>query len=75
MTISIPKIIKRESTIALVLSGVIVSGFCGSILGLLKYIADECYCISPESSTKLGICKLGNDAGIIGAAYLYTLSK
>lgn len=40
MTISIPKIIKRESTIALVLSGVIVSGFCASILGLLKYIAD-----------------------------------
>lgn len=44
MTITIPKIIKRESTIALVLSGVIVSGFCGSILGLLKYIAD------PETS-------------------------
>ena len=40
---------------------------------LLKYIADECYCIDPESSTKLGICKLGNDAGIIGAASLYTL--
>jgi len=44
MTIAIPKIIKRESTIALVLSGVIVSGFCASILGLLKYIAD------PEST-------------------------
>lgn len=44
MTISIPKIIKKESTIALVLSGVIVSGFCGSIMGLLKYIAD------PEST-------------------------
>ena len=44
MTISIPKIIKRESTVALVLSGVIVGGFCGSILGLLKYIAD------PEST-------------------------
>ena len=40
MTISIPKIIKKESTIALVLSGVIVSGFCSAILGLLKYIAD-----------------------------------
>lgn len=40
LTISIPKIIKRSSTIALVLSGVIVSGFCGSIMGLLKYIAD-----------------------------------
>lgn len=40
MTVAIPKIIKKESTIALVLSGVIVGGFCGSILGLLKYIAD-----------------------------------
>ena len=40
LTLAIPKIIKRESTIALVLSGVIVSGFCGSIMGLLKYIAD-----------------------------------
>ena len=44
MTISIPKIIKKESTVALVLSGVIVGGFCGSIMGLLKYIAD------PEST-------------------------
>ncbi|MBP3854963.1 MAG: ROK family protein [Ruminiclostridium sp.] len=42
---------------------------------IIKYIADECYCIDPDSSTKLGICKLGNDAGIIGAAYLYTLNK
>ncbi|MBQ9383346.1 MAG: ROK family protein [Ruminiclostridium sp.] len=40
---------------------------------LLKYISEECYCIDPNSSTKLGICKLGNDAGIIGAASLYTL--
>ncbi len=40
---------------------------------LLRYIADECYCIDPNSSTKLDICKLGNDAGIIGAASLYTL--
>ena len=42
---------------------------------LLKIVSDECYCIDPESSTKLGICKLGNDAGIIGAAYLYTLGE
>lgn len=40
---------------------------------LIKYVAKECYCIDPNSSTKLDICKLGNDAGIIGAAYLYTL--
>ncbi len=42
---------------------------------LLKYIAEECYCIDPTSSTKLDICKLGNDAGIIGAASLYTLNE
>ncbi len=40
---------------------------------LLEYIAKESYCIDPECSTKLDIAKLGNDAGIIGAAYLYTL--
>ena len=40
---------------------------------LIKYIAEECYCIDPQSSTRLDICKLGNDAGIIGAASLYTL--
>ena len=40
LTVSIPRLIKRESTLALVLAGVIVSGFCASILGLLKYIAD-----------------------------------
>ncbi|MGN0589729.1 MAG: ROK family protein, partial [Ruminiclostridium sp.] len=40
---------------------------------LIEYIARESYCIDPNSSTKLDICKLGNDAGIIGAAYLYTL--
>ena len=40
---------------------------------LLEYIARESYCIDPNCSTKLDVAKLGNDAGIIGAAYLYTL--
>ena len=39
-TLAIPRIIKKKSNIAIVLSGVIVSGFCGSILGLVKYVAD-----------------------------------
>lgn len=39
-TITIPKLLKRDSTITLVLSGIIVGGFCGSILGLIKYLAD-----------------------------------
>jgi len=40
ITMLIPRIMKRDSTIMLVLSGVIVSGFMSSILGLIKYIAD-----------------------------------
>lgn len=40
MTTIFPALINRRSTIALVLSGVIVGGFFSSILGLLKYIAD-----------------------------------
>lgn len=40
---------------------------------LNEYIERESYCIDPHRSTKLDIAKLGNDAGIIGAAYLYTL--
>ena len=41
---------------------------------LEEIIAKEAYCIDPKQSTKLGICQLGNDAGIIGAAFLYTLA-
>ena len=40
ITISIPRIMKKDSTIMLVLSGIIVSGFMASILGLMKYVAD-----------------------------------
>lgn len=36
----IPKLLKNDSTLMLVLSGVIVSGLLNSILGILKYIAD-----------------------------------
>ena len=39
-TVTIPKLLKRDSTVTLVLSGIIVGGFCGSILGLVKYLAD-----------------------------------
>ena len=40
---------------------------------LKEIIAREAYCIDPNSSTKLDICRLGNDAGIIGAAFLCRL--
>ena len=40
ITTTIPKLLHSNSNIVLVLSGIIVSGAMGSILGLLKYIAD-----------------------------------
>lgn len=40
---------------------------------LYEFINRESYCVDAEQVTKLGICELGNDAGIIGAAFLYTL--
>lgn len=40
LTVMFPTLINKKSTIALVLSGVIVGGFFSSILGLLKYVAD-----------------------------------
>ena len=41
---------------------------------LEKIIAEESYCIDPEQSTKLDVAKLGNDAGIIGAAFLHKIN-
>jgi iron complex transport system permease protein len=40
LTVMIPRLIKSDSNIMLVLSGIIVGGFIGSLLGLIKYIAD-----------------------------------
>ncbi|MDD4775986.1 MAG: iron ABC transporter permease [Syntrophomonas sp.] len=40
ITVAIPRLLKSDSNIMLVLSGIIVGGLLGSLLGLLKYIAD-----------------------------------
>ena len=40
---------------------------------LYEFINRESYCVDADKVTKLGICQLGNDAGIIGAAFLYSL--
>ncbi|HCF49179.1 MAG TPA: iron ABC transporter permease [Syntrophomonas sp.] len=40
MALAIPTLMRSKSTIALVLSGVIISGFMMALLGLMKYIAD-----------------------------------
>lgn len=39
-TVAIPRLLKRDSTVTLVLAGVIVGGFCGSVMGIIKYVAD-----------------------------------
>ncbi len=39
-SLSIPRILKNDSTLMLVLSGVIVSGFMTAMIGVLKYMAD-----------------------------------
>lgn len=42
---------------------------------LNEIVKRDSYCIDAERTTKLDICKLGNDAGIIGAAFLYTIAE
>lgn len=39
-TLAIPKLLKSDSNIMLVLSGIVVSGLTSSILGIIKYVAD-----------------------------------
>lgn len=41
MTVLIPNIMRNRSSTMLVLSGVMVSGFLSSILGIIKYMADN----------------------------------
>lgn len=40
IAVMLPMLLRKKSTISLVLSGIIVSGFFTSILGVLKYVAD-----------------------------------
>lgn len=42
---------------------------------LREIISRDCYCIDEKLLPKLGICELGNGAGIIGAAFLCHLHK
>ncbi len=42
---------------------------------LKKIIERDAYCINPRQATRLGIAQLGNDAGIIGAAFLHHLDQ
>ena len=40
---------------------------------LREIIARDSYCIDEALLPKLDICRLGNDAGIIGAAFLFRM--
>lgn len=39
-TLAIPKILKSDSNIMLVLSGIVIGGVTGSLMGIIKYVAD-----------------------------------
>ena len=39
-TLTIPKLLRSESNIILVLSGIVVGGVTGSLMGIIKYVAD-----------------------------------
>lgn len=54
MTLSIPKFIKNDSMIILVLSGIIISGFLTSIMGIIKYVADPETQLAPITYWQLG---------------------
>ena len=40
LTLLIPRILKNNTTLMLVLAGVVVSGFANALIGILKYVAD-----------------------------------
>ena len=40
MTTMLPRLLKNRSTMVLVLSGIIVSGFFGAVMGIIKFVAD-----------------------------------
>lgn len=54
-------------------------GICKEGENLTKPLGEiihrDSYCVDAERVTRLDICKLGNDAGIIGAAFLYTIAE
>ena len=40
LTLTLPRLIGRDSAVVLVLAGIVVSGFMGATLGVVKYLAD-----------------------------------
>ena len=64
LAIAIPKVIKNQSMMTLVLAGVIISGLMNAILGLLKYLAD------PETQlASITHWQLGSLATAVGSSF------
>ncbi len=61
LTTTLPKLFKNRSTLMLVLSGIIISGFMNAIIGLLKFTAD--------SDTKLAELTYWMMGSIAGATF------
>ncbi len=81
ITTTIPKLFRNNTNIMLVLSGVIVSGFMGSIQGIIKYIADPedqlasiiYWTMGSLSSVKISDIKIIAPAMILAATVLLLL--
>lgn len=65
-TTMLPRLMRKKSSVTLVLSGIIVSGACSSIMGILKYVAD------PESElAEITYWQMGNLGKITQEAVLH----
>lgn len=65
LTIAIPKILRSDSNVMLVLAGIIVGGAMSSILGLIKYIADPETQLAAITYWQLGSFAYVDNKGII----------
>ena len=65
LTIAIPKILRSDSNVMLVLAGIIVGGAMSSILGFIKYIADPETQLAAITYWQLGSFAYVDNKGII----------
>jgi iron complex transport system permease protein len=82
LTLSIPRLLRTESNIMLVLSGIVVAGLMSSIMGFIKYIADPETELAPITYWQMGsfsYVDFSNLTGVlpalaIGFAVLFAIS-
>ena len=66
ITLALPKFFRNKSTITLVLAGIIVGAFMNSVIGLLKFLADE-----DEKLAEITFWMMGSVTGIKMKDVLY----